>query len=74
MDLFYYAMLQTWEAGEKAGNEVGNQGGTGTGDYAVSDHAVCLFEDHIDIRWKFADLFEQLGMNGSLEKEHTNDR
>ena len=36
--------------------------------------AVCLFEDHIDIRWKFADLFEQLGMNGSLEKEHTNDQ
>ena len=35
---------------------------------------ICLFEDHIDIRWKFADLFEQLVMNSSLEKEHTNDQ
>ena len=35
---------------------------------------VCLFEDHIDIRWNFADLFEQLVMNGSLEKDHTNEQ
>ena len=44
------------------------------GGNAVVVKTVCLFEDHIDIRWKFADLFEQLVMNGSLEKEHTNDQ